>query len=125
MYTLIYLRVGSLPWSPDAGDIVNLFEMGRRKRDTDIEEICAGCPVEFQTFLEYVKRLGFYDKPNYAYLRNLLQTRFKRAGYQHDNVFDWTEKLYRDTYGGPVANAGNEAQGGNEANEDGEAQEDA
>jgi len=39
-------------------------------------------------FLNYTCKLGFEDKPNYAYVRNLFHNIRIHEGYQ-DNVFDW------------------------------------
>jgi len=43
-------------------------------------------------YLRYVRRLDFFEKPDYNYLRKLFQDLFDRKGYQNDGVFDWTGK---------------------------------
>ena len=43
-------------------------------------------------YLRYVRRLDFFEKPDYGYLRKLFQDLFDRKGYQEDGVFDWTGK---------------------------------
>lgn len=43
-------------------------------------------------YLRYVRRLDFFEKPDYGYLRKLFQDLFDRKGYQSDAVFDWTGK---------------------------------
>lgn len=43
-------------------------------------------------YLRYVRRLDFFEKPDYSYLRKLFQDLFDRKGYQDDGVFDWTGK---------------------------------
>jgi hypothetical protein len=36
-----------------------------KKQNTKVEKLCAGLPVEFATYLNYVRNLGFEDKPDY------------------------------------------------------------
>ena len=44
------------------------------------------------TYLRYVRRLDFFETPDYNYLRKLFQELFERRGYKDDGVFDWTGK---------------------------------
>lgn len=50
--------------------------------------------VEFATYLNYVKRLEFEEKPDYNYLRGLFLALFAKLGLKKDYIFDWmiTEK---------------------------------
>ncbi len=43
-------------------------------------------------YLRYVRRLDFFEKPDYNYLKKLFQDLFDRKGYVEDGVFDWTGK---------------------------------
>ena len=43
-------------------------------------------------YLRYVRRLDFFEKPDYNYLRKMFQDLFDRKGYVMDQVFDWTGK---------------------------------
>lgn len=47
---------------------------------------------EFATYLRYVRRLDFFERPDYNYLRKLFRDLFDRMGYIDDNEFDWTGK---------------------------------
>ena len=47
---------------------------------------------EMAMYLRYVRRLDFFEKPDYNYLRKLFQDLYDRKGYTHDDVFDWTGK---------------------------------
>ena len=42
------------------------------------------------TYLRYVRRLDFFEVPDYDYLRKLFQDLFDRKGYIDDEEFDWT-----------------------------------
>lgn len=94
-YIWIYFLKGSLPWqglkaNNDKQRQEAIFQL---KIQTTIQELCYKLPVEFQVFFEYVKSLGFYDKPDYSFLRNLFRNLMAKFNYKYDNIFDWTPVL--------------------------------
>ena len=44
------------------------------------------------TYLRYVRRLDFFEKPDYEYLRTLFSELFERKGYTFDYTYDWVGK---------------------------------
>lgn len=42
--------------------------------------------------MRYVRRLDFFETPDYDYLRKTFQDLFERKGYVDDGEFDWTGK---------------------------------
>jgi len=60
-----------------------------KKLSSSIEVLCKGFPAEFATYLTYCRNLRFDEKPDYAYLRNLLKDLFVRSGFELDYVYDW------------------------------------
>lgn len=59
--------------------------------------LCEGHPEEFATYLRYVRRLDFFETPDYDFLRRLFQDLFDRKGYVDDGEFDWTGKTMVST----------------------------
>ncbi len=47
---------------------------------------------EMATYLRYVRRLDFFETPDYEYLRRMFHDLFERKGYVDDGEFDWTGK---------------------------------
>lgn len=41
----------------------------------------------------YVRRLDFFETPDYNYLRKLFRDLFDKRGYVDDEVFDWTGNI--------------------------------
>lgn len=39
-----------------------------------------------------MRRLDFFERPDYNYLRKLFRDLYDRMGYPDDNEFDWTGK---------------------------------
>nr|XP_033784892.1 casein kinase I isoform X5 [Geotrypetes seraphini] len=47
---------------------------------------------EMAAYLRYVRRLDFFEKPDYDYLKKLLTDLFDRKGYMFDYEYDWIGK---------------------------------
>jgi len=90
-YILIYFLQGTLPWQGlRAKTKAQKYEkISEKKLSTPVEELCAGAPGEFATYHNYVRSLRFEEKPDYAYLRQLIRNLFHRQGFTYDYVFDW------------------------------------
>uniref|UniRef100_A0AAR2J6Y3 non-specific serine/threonine protein kinase n=1 Tax=Pygocentrus nattereri TaxID=42514 RepID=A0AAR2J6Y3_PYGNA len=67
-------------------------KIGDTKRATPIEVLCESFPEELATYLRYVRRLDFFEKPDYDYLRKLFTDLFDRNGYVFDYEYDWVGK---------------------------------
>merc|ERR1711915_1092614 len=90
-YILIYFLNGTLPWQGlRAKTKAQKYEkISEKKLSTPVEELCKGTPAEFATYQSYVRSLRFEEKPDYAYLRQLIRNLFYRQGFTYDYVFDW------------------------------------
>uniref|UniRef100_A0A8D3CMM7 non-specific serine/threonine protein kinase n=1 Tax=Scophthalmus maximus TaxID=52904 RepID=A0A8D3CMM7_SCOMX len=103
-HMFMYFLRGSLPWQGLKADTLKerYQKIGDTKRDTPIEVLCESFPEEMATYLRYVRRLDFFEKPDYDYLRKLFTDLFDRNGYIFDYQYDWTGKPL-PTPIGPVA----------------------
>ncbi|XP_037923739.1 casein kinase I isoform X13 [Hermetia illucens] len=93
-HMFMYFLRGSLPWQGLKADTLKerYQKIGDTKRATPIEVLCENHPEEFATYLRYVRRLDFFETPDYDFLRRLFQDLFDRKGYVEDGEFDWTGK---------------------------------
>ncbi|XP_031788303.1 casein kinase I isoform X3 [Nasonia vitripennis] len=93
-HMFMYFLRGSLPWQGLRADTLKerYQRIGDTKRATPIEVLCEGHPEEMATYLRYVRRLDFFDTPDYEYLRKLFQDLYERRGFANDGEFDWTGK---------------------------------
>jgi casein kinase 1 gamma len=93
-HMFMYFLRGSLPWQGLKADTLKerYQKIGDTKRATPIEVLCEGYPEEFSTYLRYVRRLDFFETPDYEYLRKLFTDLFEREKYQFDDDYDWTAR---------------------------------
>lgn len=80
----IYLLKGSLPWQGLPGNTKNekYRNIMEKKMQTTPEVLCSGIPNEFVTFLNYTRSLRFEDRPDYNYLRRILNEVYIRSGFE-------------------------------------------
>ncbi|XP_067090285.1 casein kinase I-like isoform X2 [Osmerus mordax] len=93
-HMFMYFLRGSLPWQGLKADTLKerYQKIGDTKRNTPIEVLCDNFPEEMSTYLRYVRRLDFFEKPDYEYLRTLFTELFERKGYTFDYTYDWVGK---------------------------------
>ncbi|KAG2470623.1 KC1G1 kinase, partial [Polypterus senegalus] len=90
-HMFMYFLRGSLPWQGLKADTLKerYQKIGDTKRNTPVEVLCENFPEEMATYLRYVRRLDFFEKPDYEYLRALFTELFERKGYTFDYTYDW------------------------------------
>lgn len=100
-YVLLYFAHGSLPWQGlKSATKDGKNELIKQKKLTlSVAELCEGLPEEFETYISYTRSRRFKDRPDYAYLRRLFRHAFLTRGLKYDNIFDWTEKRFREIQG--------------------------
>ena len=85
-YILIYFLKGFLPWSNSN----NKVEIQNIRKQTSIDSLCANLPIEIKKFLSYSFHLKFIDKPDYKYLRDLLNNCANNNNlHLTKNNYDW------------------------------------
>jgi casein kinase 1 len=87
----MYFLRGGLPWQglKAATNKQKYEKIGEKKQSTPIKELCEGFPEEFAIYLNYVRKLGFEENPDYDFLRDLLSKVLRNAGEVEDGVYDW------------------------------------
>jgi hypothetical protein len=64
-----------------------------KKKNTTIEDLCAGLPKQFAEYMRTVRQLHHGEMPDYAKMRELFRQPGQRQG-QEDDVFDWVMLLF-------------------------------
>lgn len=87
----MYFLRGSLPWQglKAATNKQKYEKIGEKKQTTAIKDLCEGYPEEFGIYLQYVRKLGFEESPDYDFLRGLFSKAIEKVGEQDDDIYDW------------------------------------
>ena len=108
-HMFMYFLRGELPWQGlrAVNNKQKYEKIGEKKRTTSIEELCGGFPgkntpqsisvaftqhlfiEEFAIYMNYVRKLGFEEVPDYDFMRELFTKVLKALGEPEDGVFDW------------------------------------
>ena len=97
-YMMIYFLIGSLPWSAIERRTIEetFYAIAKVKGEIKTKELCHGCPQEFILYMDYCKGLTFKQRPDYGFLRVLMQGLARREHLELDiNCFDWCFLLNR------------------------------
>ncbi|EIE89893.1 hypothetical protein RO3G_14604 [Rhizopus delemar RA 99-880] len=90
-HVFLYFLRGSLPWQglKAATNKQKYEKIGEKKQTTDIHDLCAGFPDEFSIYLQYVRKLGFEETPDYEFLRDLFTKVLVNQKESEDEIYDW------------------------------------
>ena len=82
-YILIYFLKGKLPWQNiNAKTKEEKYKkILEKKMEVSSYELCKGFPKEFETYLEYIKKLGYEESPDYEMIRKLFDNEKKNYNY--------------------------------------------
>lgn len=95
LYCLYYLRNGSLPWlgtSPYSCSVERASIVSNLKRNMQDYELSVGFPSSMLQIVQYIRSLGFTEKPQYSYIRQLLYNCLREFGMiesPHYVKMDW------------------------------------
>jgi hypothetical protein len=59
--------------------------------------LCEGFPHEFIEYFYDVRSLGFEDEPNYSKYKKMFWDLFLKQGCTFDGVYEWTDKIQRES----------------------------
>ncbi|ORZ15063.1 kinase-like domain-containing protein [Absidia repens] len=90
-HVFMYFLRGSLPWQglKAATNKQKYEKIGDKKQTTAIKDLAQGFPEEFAIYVQYVRKLGFEEAPDYDFLRELFTKVIKQTGQMDDGVYDW------------------------------------
>ncbi|KAI8877007.1 kinase-like protein [Backusella circina FSU 941] len=90
-HVFMYFLRGSLPWQglKAATNKQKYERIGEKKQTTPVKELCESFPEEFGIYLQYVRKLGFEESPDYDFLRELFNKVLRRMGESDDGIYDW------------------------------------
>lgn len=90
-HVFMYFLRGGLPWQGlrAATNKQKYEKIGEKKQTTPISELCEGFPEEFTIYMNYVRKLGFEENPDYDFLRELFTKVLKTLGEPEDGIYDW------------------------------------
>lgn len=90
-HVFLYFLRGSLPWQglKAATNKQKYERIADKKQSTQIKELCEGFPSQFETYMKYVRNLGFEQRPDYDYLRDLMSEALTQIGERDDGEYDW------------------------------------
>lgn len=103
-HMFLYFLRGSLPWQGLKADTLKerYQKIGDTKRSTTIEVLCENLPDEVAAYVRYVRRLDFFETPDYQYLVKLFTDLMSKSGWQCDWEFDWVERQAQSTPSGSL-----------------------
>lgn len=90
-HMFMYFLRGSLPWQGLKADTLKerYQKIGDTKRATPIEVLSENFPEELSRYIQYVRRLDFFETPDYDYLRKLFTDLMEKMNLDCDWEFDW------------------------------------
>lgn len=90
-HVFFYFLRGALPWQglKAATNKQKYEKIGEKKQTTPIPELVENYPQEFAIYLNYVRKLGFTETPDYNFLRDLFTKALRATGEADDGVYDW------------------------------------
>jgi casein kinase 1 gamma len=103
-HMFLYFLRGSLPWQGLKADTLKerYQKIGDTKRSTPIEVLCENLPDEIATYVRYVRRLDFFETPDYQYLVKLFTDLMTKNGWTCDWEFDWVGRQPQSTPSGSL-----------------------
>lgn len=90
-YVVLYFLRGSLPWQglPVKTKEDRYMKIMEKKRATSPAELCEGFPFEFEKYVDYTRRLGYEETPDYEMLKGLFIKVLNELGFGLDYIYDW------------------------------------
>ncbi|XP_077300015.1 tau-tubulin kinase asator isoform X2 [Arctopsyche grandis] len=89
LWSLFYMLAefvnGQLPWRK----IKDKEQVGLMKEKYDHRLLLKHLPSDLRQFLDHIKVMGYFDKPDYAMLISIFERSMKRRGVSESDLYDW------------------------------------
>ena len=91
-YCLMFFLRGNLPWQNIKAQTKaeKYKKILNKKKEISSKELGAGFPVEFAEILDYFKKLGYTEEPDYEMCNKKLLNVLKKEKSKFDYIYDWT-----------------------------------
>ncbi|KAI8373427.1 binary complex of casein kinase-1 with Cki7 [Choanephora cucurbitarum] len=102
-HVILYFLRGSLPWQgiKAATNRLKYEKIGETKQLTPIPSLCETFPNQLVKYMQYTRKLGFEETPNYDYMRKLFYEILRDIGEENDGIYDWVELSTKEAKGHP------------------------
>ncbi|KAI8876386.1 binary complex of casein kinase-1 with Cki7 [Backusella circina FSU 941] len=90
-HVFMYFLRGSLPWQglKAASNKQKYEKIGEKKQTTGVRSLCEGYPSQFAKYMQYTRKLGFDQIPDYDWLRGLFAEALAEMNERNDGIYDW------------------------------------
>lgn len=84
LYSVYEIKIGKLPW-----DGIEKKQMKIMKKDFPNSKYFSTLPSEFHLIYDYITNLGYYDKPDYNYINDIILKIMLRKSMYMTEPYDW------------------------------------
>ena len=92
LYVIIEFMTGELPWSPyhqNEKEVVMKKKENARTNEGSLELLKYRPRTEFYRIMKYLDGLKYENKPDYNFIRQLIQLAMKNNDIKPDQKYDW------------------------------------
>lgn len=89
-YTFLFLACGTLPWAEERDKLKSIA----MKKSFKVADLNYKFPSKFQELYDYLKKLNYYDKPDYKRIKKLFISGMK-GDHVNPDTFNWADFIQK------------------------------